>query len=219
MLRLSTTFGAVALAAALISTSALADEGSFRTKQAGQFNVRARVLTAIPSDGQTIKTAAGADTGLKAYATSDVEPELDVSYFFTDNIAVEAIAGWTRHAVKGNPGSLDAGTVRLLPPTITGQYHFFTKSRISPYIGAGWNYTFIFDERGGALGDNKFGNATGPALQAGVDIALTGGLSLNLDVKKIWWVSGSDFTLANGADKGTANLDPLLVGIGVGYRF
>ncbi|MEI6557951.1 MAG: OmpW family outer membrane protein [Rhodospirillaceae bacterium] len=219
MLRLSTTFGAVALATALISTSALAEEGSFRTKQAGQFNVRARVLTAIPYDKQTIKNAAGADTGLRATVTADVEPELDLSYFFTDNIALELIAGWTRHAVKANPGAIDAGTVRLLPPTLTAQYHFFTKERISPYIGAGWNYTFIFDERGGATNQNKFSNATGPALQAGVDIAITGGLSLNLDVKKIWWVSGSDFTLNNGALKGKADLDPLLVGIGVGYRF
>ncbi len=219
MLRLSTAFGAVALAAALVSTSAYAEEGSFRTKQAGQFNIRARVLTAIPDDGQQVKTAAGADTGLRAKVTADTIPELDVSYFFTDNIAVEAIAGWTRHAVKGNPGAVDAGTVRLLPPTVTAQYHFFTKERFSPYVGAGWNYTFFFDERGGNIGQNKFKNATGPALQAGLDIALTGGLSLNVDVKKIWWVSGSDFTLANGAFKGTADLNPLLVGIGVGYRF
>ena len=221
MLRFSTALGAFALATALISTSALADEGSFRTKQAGQFNIRARVLTAIPSDGQSIKNQNGSATtgNLRAYVTSDVEPELDLSYFITDNIAIEGIAGWTRHAVKANPGAIDAGTVRLLPPTITGQYHFFTKERISPYLGAGWNYTFIFDERGGATNQNKFGNATGPAVQAGVDIAITGGLSLNLDVKKIWWVSGSKFSLNNSALKGTADLNPLLVGIGVGYRF
>ena len=227
MLRLSTTFGAIALATALISTSALADEGSFRTKQAGQFNVRARVLTALPSDGQQIKNADGSSLGdYKAHVSDDVEPEIDLSYFFTDNIAVEAIAGWTRHTVnatsKSGGGTFDAGSVRLLPPTITGQYHFFTKSWISPYVGAGWNYSFLFGEKNNgnsAVSPVKFGNATGPAIQAGVDIALVGGLSLNVDVKKIWWIDGSDVKFANGTYKTTANLDPLLVGIGVGYRF
>ncbi len=228
MLRLSTTFGAIALATALISTSALADEGSFRTKQAGQFNVRARVLTALPSDGQQVKNADGSNAAdYKARVSDDVVPELDVSYFFTDNIAIEAIAGWTKHAVKANSASgnttLGLGTVRLLPPTITGQYHFFTKSRISPYVGAGWNYSFLFGEKNDnsstGTGKTTFGNATGPAVQAGVDIALVGGLSLNLDVKKIWWVDGSAVKANNGALKAAANLDPLLVGIGVGYRF
>ena len=79
MLRISTTFGAIALATALISTSALADEGSFRTKQAGQFNVRARILTALPSDGQNITNGGTQTADYKVRVSTDVEPELDLS--------------------------------------------------------------------------------------------------------------------------------------------
>ena len=225
MLRISTTFGAIALATALISTSAMAEEGSFRTKQAGQFNIRARILTALPSDGQNVLlNGSNADSTYRARVSDDVVPELDISYFITDNIAVEAIAGWTRHVVKATApngaAQADLGSVRLLPPTITGQYHFFTKERISPYVGAGWNYSFLFGEKNANGTTASFSNATGPAIQAGVDIAIVGGLSLNLDVKKIWWIDGSKVAsnFAGGVHS-TANLDPLLVGVGVGYRF
>ena len=59
-------------------------------------------------------------------------------------------------------------------------------------------------------------NSVGLALQAGVDFKLDKNWSLNLDIKK--FQLRSDVTL-NGTKISNVQVDPLLVGVGVGYRF
>jgi outer membrane protein len=56
----------------------------------------------------------------------------------------------------------------------------------------------------------------GGALQAGVDIPLNKQWSLNFDVKKVY--IKTDVSL-NGANAGSFKINPVLVGIGLGYRF
>jgi outer membrane protein len=63
------------------------------------------------------------------------------------------------------------------------------------------------------LDDQSFG----AAFQVGVDVPLTKQVSLNFDVKKVY--IRSDVYTAAGASLGTLKLDPVLVGVGVGYRF
>jgi outer membrane protein len=94
------------------------------------------------------------------------------------------------------------------------QYHFLPSAQISPYVGVGVNYTRIsnVDLSGADLDRNSFGFA----LQAGLDYKLNQKWSLNLDIKKVQ--IRSDVSL-NGTRLTTAKLDPLLVGVGVGYRF
>ncbi len=59
--------------------------------------IRLRVLGVIPENGGSVNQVRG--SGLK---TSDqVVPELDISYFFTPNIAAELILGVTKHHVTG----------------------------------------------------------------------------------------------------------------------
>jgi len=59
-------------------------------------------------------------------------------------------------------------------------------------------------------------NSFGGAVQAGVDIAITKNGYLNLDVKKIWIETD---VKAGGAKLTTLNIDPLVWGIGYGFRF
>jgi outer membrane protein len=59
-------------------------------------------------------------------------------------------------------------------------------------------------------------NSIGFAMQAGVDIPLTKQVSFNVDVKKVQLKS--DVYVGN-SNVGTLKLDPVLVGVGVGYRF
>ncbi len=218
MKRLSLALGVASLMTAALAGPALADDSDgFKTKAAGQVLLRVRALGVLPEDGSSIKTAGGANTGLSTRVDNNFVPEVDLSYFITDNIAVEAIAAVTQHHVTAQPGKINLGDVWLLPPTITAQYHFFTKERISPYLGAGINYTFLFGESGGVGQPMKYSNSFGPAVQAGIDIALTGNWSLNLDVKKIF--ISTDVKAFNSAVKTTVDLDPWVVGIGVGYRF
>ena len=218
MKRLSLALGVVSLIAAALTGPALADDGAgFTTKAAGQILLRARAIAVLPESNSAIKTAGGVDTGLRTDVDNNYIPELDLSYFFTNNIAVELIAGVTEHRASAHPGNINLGDVWLLPPTLTAQYHFFSQERISPYIGAGINYTFIFGQSGGAAQPMTYSNSVGPAVQAGIDIALTGNWSLNLDVKKLF--ISTDVKAAGGALKTTVDLDPWLVGVGIGYRF
>ena len=116
-------------------------------------------------------------------------------------------------------GAFDAGSCKALPPTLTVQWHFLPDGQFRPYVGAGINYT--------NLSSVKLGNATtgpltldrnsfGPALQAGLDIGLGGPWSLNIDVKKAW--IRTDLK-SGGSTVSKLKVDPVLVGLGVGYRF
>ncbi len=230
-------------AAALLATSALVAIASpslaqdFKGKSAGDIVVRARGLAVLPQEKGDINSSALGNIG-SAKVGNDYIPEVDFTYFFTDNIAAELIAGTSRHRVKGNlisaaGGVTEIGKVSLLPPTLTVQYHFMPKERISPYVGAGVNYTLFYNEdaannpnsAGVRITDTNYKNRFGWALQAGVDIALTGNWSLNLDVKKIFLKTDvtANAHLPGGAGvlpvTSKVTLDPWLVGVGVGYRF
>lgn len=204
------TLAALALGA-LLGTTALtvpasADDAGFKTKAAGDILIRARGIYVLPDEKLE---------GISGLSISnEVVPEVDFSYFVTDNIAVELIAATTRHKVSIPGASL--GKVSLLPPTLTVQYHPLPKAQLSPYIGAGLNYTFFYNVDSGDVASVKYDNHIGYALQAGVDYAISGNWSLNADVKKIFLKTDVS---VNGGSGIRATIDPWIVGVGVGYRF
>lgn len=220
---LKNTVSAIALLAlATAAGSAVAAEEP-KGKSAGSIMVRARALAVVPAEKGSIKTdPAGASTGLNVRVDEDYIPEVDASYFFTDNIAAELIAGTSRHRVHASNGT-DAGSVRLLPPTLTLQYHFNPKGQISPYLGAGVNYTIFYDKQKGTVLDGiDYKNRFGVALQAGMDVSLGGAWYLNMDVKKLWLKTDAKLnaTTALGTRlKSDVSLNPWIVGVGVGYVF
>jgi outer membrane protein len=143
-------------------------------------------------------------------------PELDLTYFFTPNIAAELIAAITPHDVSTSSG-VDAGSSWLLPPTLTLQYHFTQFDSFKPYIGAGVNYTHFFNEDAGALNSVKYDDSFGPAFQAGVDVPIHDNWYFNLDVKKVFISTTAKFS-PSGV-RADVDIDPWLIGAGVGYRF
>jgi outer membrane protein len=174
--------------------------------QAGEdwmFRVRAAVVSPDASSGPV--------TGLDA--DNSFSPELDLTYFFTKNIAVEAIAATTTHTVSLN--GADLGDVSVLPPTVTLQYHFNPEGSVRPYVGAGVNYTRFYDvELPAGLDVDR--NSWGAALQVGVDFKVGANSYINLDLKKIFLET--DVT-SSGAYLTTLELDPWVFGIGYGFRF
>jgi outer membrane protein len=203
-----------ATAILVLSSPALAVE-SFK---AGDFMIRGRVIGVLPSEGATVT---GAVTGSQIDIDDSVVPELDFSYFLTDNIAVELIAAVTPHDVNtktSSAGPLDLGDVWLLPPTLTAQYHFTGSGAWKPYVGAGVNYTHFFSEdKGTSVTSVDYDDSFGPALQVGVDYALDDHWMLNVDVKKIW--INTDVKFNGGAIRADVDINPWLVGAGIGYRF
>lgn len=206
-------------AGATLALAGAANAQEFKPKTAGTLMLNVRVTEVAPDAGDAITTLAGAQTGLKADISDDVMPTIGLSYFFTDHIAVEAIAGTTKHTIKAKGGATDV-TVKetwVLPPVVTVQYHFAPGAKISPYVGAGVNYMFFYkgaDKNGFHL---KVKDGFGTALQAGVDVATTGRWSVNGDVKKVFF----DTTATDRVNGVTSkvHLDPWVVSAGVGYKF
>lgn len=192
--------------------------GGAEAKEAGDLLVRLRGIGVIPDESG--RTTIGGDIEVDdAYA-----PELDFTYFFTKNIAAELILATARHEVKVKDtdiGDVDLGHVWLLPPTLTLQYHFFTENKVSPYVGAGVNYTVFYgvDKPNNSLIDDvDYDNRFGWALQAGVDWEVWDRWSVNFDVKKLWLPAA--VSVNDGAVKSrNADIDPWIIGVGIGYRF
>ena len=186
--------------------------------KAGDIIVRARALGVVPDEDATIT---GAVTGSQIDIDTSVVPEVDFSYFVTDNIALELIAAVTPHDVNtstSSAGALDLGDVWLLPPTLTAQYHFTNFGQCKPYIGAGINYTVFFSEdKGTSVSSVDYDNSFGPALQAGIDYMIDDHWMVNADIKKIW--INTDVSFNAGAIRADVDIDPWVVGIGVGYKF
>lgn len=151
-------------------------------------------------------------------------PEVDISYFLTRNLAAELVLTYPQKAevdVKASAiGGFKAGTFKHLPPTLTLQWHFNPDGTFRPYVGAGINYTLISNEDlrvPGVTGLHLENDSWGAALQAGFDVKVAKNLFVNVDVKKVQ--IRSDLYSDSGAKVSHLKLDPLLVGIGIGYRF
>ncbi|MFB9267576.1 OmpW family protein [Bradyrhizobium erythrophlei] len=195
--------------------------------------IRLRVLGVLPDAGGSSVNAAGIlplsspNSGLSI--SDQVIPELDITYFFTRNIAAELILGVTRHHITGigTLNGLDVGKASLLPPTLTLQYHFTDFGALKPYIGAGINYTVFFNQSaantpfaGLAVSNLHIGNHVGFAVQFGFDYMLDRHWGLNFDVKKLYLRPDYSATVNNAIPvTGRANIDPWLVGGGVTYKF
>lgn len=212
--------------------------------EAGDWVVRARAVNVAPNEdsklGKTVNNLLGAPAmspGAELHVSDKVIPELDISYYFTKNIAAELIlAVGTRHNVniQGDAlttvGNQALGSVNLLPPTLTAQWHFNPDQTFDPYIGAGINYTIMLDRNlkgsANAINGNKIkieSDSWGPALQAGFDINLKDGWLINADVKYVWL--DTDVKL-KGAATGNVwrkidslDINPWVVGIGIGKKF
>jgi outer membrane protein len=161
---------------------------------------------------------------------SNTIPELDISYYFTKNIAAELIlALGTKHDVNtsGNGVKHKLGEVNLLPPTLTLQWHFNPDQTFDPYVGAGLSYIRAMDN-----GLNYEGvapiridrNSWGPALQVGLDINLKDRWLVNFDVKKIWFDTDVKLDAAVLGAPGyrkidNLDIDPWVVSVGFGKKF
>jgi outer membrane protein len=175
--------------------------------------VRARAVHIDPADKSDPVAGTGAADRLSV--SSKTIPEVDISYFFTPNIAAELVLTYPqKHDVHLDGQSI--GTFRHLPPTLLAQYHFMPGAQFDPYVGAGVNWTTFSENKllGGAASLEH--DSMGLAVQAGVDVKLSGNWSLNFDVKKIRLRSD---VLIGGAKASAVRVDPVLVGVGIGYRF
>ncbi|MFN6996932.1 MAG: OmpW/AlkL family protein [Aquincola tertiaricarbonis] len=197
-------WNALALAAAATLTIA-AVPAAAQAQDTGNLIVRGRVLHLDSAD----KDSTGLDLSLK----NKTFPEVDITYFFTPNVAAELVLTYPqKHDLRA--GGDKIGTLKHLPPTLSLQYHF-TGMSFRPYLGAGINYT-RFSSLDLPAGVDIDRNSWGLALGAGVDVPVGNGWLVNVDVKKVQ--IRTDVS-AGGADLGRFKVDPLLFSVGFGKRF
>ena len=153
-------------------------------------------------------------TGLGLSINNKTFGELDVTYFMSKNIAAELVLT-SPQKQKLYANGTDIGSFKHLPPTLLLQYHFTDTPGYRPYLGAGVNYTDI-TKVALSTGHTLDSHSWGGALQAGVDIALDRNWSINFDVKKVYIQTD---VYSSGVSIGKLKLDPMLYGVGVGYRF
>lgn len=152
--------------------------------------------------------------GGKLTIDDDTQITLTVEYFITDNLGVELLAA-TPFTHDINLDGAKIGEVKHLPPTLTLNYHFQNASDVTPFIGAGVNYTTALDVDS-PLGDLDLDDSWGLALHAGLDYRISERGQIRADVR--WMDIDMDAKL-NGADIGTAEVDPLVVGISYVHTF
>lgn len=216
-------------------------EGVDSQFQAGDWLLRMRATLLVPEDGADNVDVAG----IASFQNEVVDvknsflPELDITYFLNENLAVEVIccAAYLRAHASGDlaaaiPGLGLSGTevaeTWALPATIMFQYHFNLTSTIKPYVGVGPTYVLFLGEKvGSALKpiatDLKLEDSWGFTLQAGVDANIGGNWFLNLDAKYMhvevdakWNTPG----VGNGSIEATnLRLNPWVLSVGLGYRF
>lgn len=185
---------------------------------------RARIIDIAPdaSSSQIL------DTGTTVDVDSAWTLEVDLTYMFSENVGLELIAATANHDLTTTGGALggaDAGSVWVLPPTLTLQY-FFGTGDIRPYIGAGINYTVFYgydlsaDLANLGITDVTFSNSFGFDGDIGVDFYFGDKWLINADIKYIQ--ISTDARLKVGSetlDTIAVDVDPWVFGIGAGIRF
>lgn len=201
---------------AALAMAGLVSAGAVHADDSG-FMVRARAVSITWDNGQK--------GGLDSHGIGKVEakdlwiPEVDVSYFFNKNLALELVLTYPQTIDVKADALGKIGKVDALPPSLMLQYHFTDFGAFKPYVGAGINYT-LFTERKvtDGLGVVRVDNSSlGVAGQLGFDYFLTKNVALNFDVKYIQM--STDVKSDTLGKLGKLDLNPITAGVGVGYRF
>lgn len=202
------------LASALAVTALALGAAGAAQAAAPAFVVKLGIADVVPaSDNGTLLNGA-----LETDVGKSTRPSLTFEYLITPNIGVELLAAWPfTNDIRLNGDKL--ASVDVLPPTLSLQYHILPERAVSPFIGVGVNYTFMFNEdtKGALAGSSvDLDNTWGVAAHFGVDFNVSNNLVITADGR--WIQMRSDVKL-DGAKIGTADIDPWVWGLSVGYRF
>lgn len=200
-----------------------AQEEETKSNDFKRWQVRFRGVGVVPNESASIGVIGG-DVSI----SNALIPELDFTYFFTENIAAELILGTAKHdvqAIETAAGTVDLGSAWLLPPTLTVQYHFLghKDTTFKPYVGAGINYTLFYDVKSGVVKDVSYDNAFGYAAQLGFDLMLDDTFFINMDVKHLFLSTDVTVDATNLVPDliipAEVDINPWLIGIGFGMKF
>ena len=155
--------------------------------------------------------------------------DASTSVFFNSYVALELSVGCDMLKVqKSNLSNIaynygtgtysgKAKTLYMIPVTATAQYHIAPFGGIRPYIGAGYHGAYMISK---SLFKSK--NAAGPVIQAGVDFYAKDDTFITLDLKQYFLTSKIDYSsrlVGARSVSSDAKLNPLVLSIGIGFKF
>ena len=205
--------------------------------QAGDIIVRAGAVTVQTHESTSnikLDRPGYANLGGKATLGNDTQLGLNFAYMVTDNIGIELLAATPfSHdvSIKGTAGGIadgKLGSLKHLPPTLSAVYYPLDKaSAFQPYVGAGINYTWFFDEKVGSSAtaggfDNfRVNNSWGWAAQVGADYMLTDNIMINgqiryIDIDTTAYVNNNALSVRAKVD---VDVNPYVYMLGLGYKF
>lgn len=203
-----------------------------QAQSAGQWLVKVGVNQIAPqvdSSALTAPSQPGTRVDVRA-ATSLI---LTGAYMLTDHVSVEAYGGLPyRHDIVGDgaiAGVGKIGSTRQISPTVALQYRFLAPdSAVRPYVGLGATYAYFYGEQGSGTLTALTQPGSGVATRLSVDAAwgLTTQAGATWRINDRWFVDTSVFktwlktttSLSTGQTIQT-RLDPLSLGVSVGYRY
>jgi outer membrane protein len=165
------------------------------------------------------KSNNGSLAGMNSSVGSDVQPIITGEWMFQPAWGLEVLAStpWKHDISLSGLGKV--GSTKQLPPTVSVQYHFNAGGQVSPFVGVGLNWTTFWNTKTtGALAGNSLSinDSVGAAVHAGIDFKIDPHWLVAIDAR---WVSIGSTVKLNGAKIGTVNVDPMVYGLTVGYRF
>lgn len=198
-----------AMSATFAVTAARAEEGPWE--------VRVRAVYLDPANKSDAIPGLAAENAI--HINGKWFPDVDFEYRFTPNWSTELILTYPQSQTV-TAGGAAIGSFKHLPPILTAKYNFLPESAFQPYVGLGLNVTLISNVNLTVPGVGKLdlsSSSVGPAAQIGFDYKIADQLYFNADVK--WVRLASDVDLVGVGKVSTVHIDPLLFGVGVGYRF
>ena len=160
--------------------------------------------------------------GLDADVDGSAAATVSASWYLNDHVAFEGWGAATKfdHRVSTSEGNI--ATVNSQPWALSAQYHFRDGNEaIRPFVGLGYYQSNFSDEdqnNAGPYADNHIGieTASGPMATVGVDLNFTENVFARADMR---YLHGDQDIEVDGATAGDAELNPVVVGFGIGARF
>ena len=155
-------------------------------------------------EGYKAMSGFGLGAGVRRQITGIFSAELNLATISRE-VVIEEPAG-----VESSQGSVESILMNLLAqvrPSLSGGVH--------PYAGIGLNFTPVW-EKTGALDSYDIAPTFGIAAQVGVDIDLSPGMLVNVDL--LWNTAEPDIE-ADGVRVTTITLNTFTLSAGIGFRF
>ncbi len=217
---------------AVEDTDINSNEGDYYEKEGNLvFKLRASGIKTNGKQKEASSSTVPSPVDVGSFAEVGYGLDASTSIFFSPNIALELSLGVNVLRTKGahlskvasnNGGNVDAvgkkKEIYTIPVTLLGQYHIAPFGAIRPYVGAGYHGAYTLT-RSKAF-DIKSG--FGPVLQVGIDFYAKDDTLINLDVRQYFLNTKIDYKKAlvnNLPVSSTIKFNPLLISIGVGFKF